>query len=138
MASYTRRSGDLQYRKVNIKSNQLSDYKAFTGPGETISYTDYQVMEVLREDGTTELFHEGGAEITHYAYDGVDKIRIKANIPLERVWMRHGDGTGIVYKVPSGLTGDGTSVEFRVPCGVQDMELFGDRYFEMIYKLRKT
>lgn len=138
MPSYIRRNGDVKYRKVSIQSEILPQYKEFTSAGESVQYTDFQVLEVLRENGTSELFHEGGVETASYAPGGPDRFLLGKNIPLVRVWMRRSDGTGIPYKVPTELPVKGSSVEFRVPCGIQGMELFGDRYFEMIYKLQRT
>lgn len=137
MPSYVRRSGDKKYRKVSIQSEVVPGYQDFTAPGEAVQYTDFQVVEILREDSTTELFHEGGVETANYAYGGTDRFLIGKNIPLARVWMRRTDGTGIPYKVPNELPSKGTSAEFKVPGGVQGMELFGDKYFEMVYKLQK-
>lgn len=137
MANYVRKSGDLKYRKINLESEGIPQFKEFTALGESISYTDKQVMEILEENGATKLYYANGAMVATYTYGGVDRILIGSDIPLERVWMRRIDGTGIPYKVPAGLIGKGGSVEFRVPCGVQGMELFGDKYFEMVYKLQK-
>lgn len=138
MPSYIRRSGDKKYRKVSIQSEILPTFKDFTSPGEAVQYTDFQVVEVERMDGTTELYHEGGTEAASYTPGGADRFLLNKNIPLARVWMRRTDGTGIPYKVPMELPVKGSSAEFRVPCGVQGMELFGDKYFEMVYKLQRT
>lgn len=137
MPSYVRRSGDAKYRKVSIQSEVIPAYNDFTAPGETVQYTDFQVLEVQRLDGTTELFHEGGVETANYAYGGADRFLIGKNIPLARVWVRRTDGLGIPYKVPCELPAKGNSAEFKVSGSVQGMELFGDKYFEMIYKLQK-
>lgn len=137
MPNYVRRSGDVKYRKVNIQNASVPNYADFTSPGESIAYSDVQVVEVLRADGSTELFHEGGVEIANYCAAGPDKFLISQNIPRARMWMRRSDGTGIAYKVPVDLPAKSGSVEFRVPCGVQGMELFGDKYFEAVYQMRR-
>lgn len=137
MPSYVRRNGDVKYRKVNIQSEVLPQFKEFTSLGESVQYTDFQVLEVLRENDTTELFHEGGVETANYAPGGLDRFLLNKNIPLARVWMRRSDGTGIPYKVPVELPVKGNSMELRVPGGVQGMELFGDKYFEMVFKLQR-
>lgn len=133
MPSYVRRNGDVKYRKVSIQSEVLPGYQLFTAPGESVQYTDFQVVEVLREDGTTQLFHEPGVVKVNYAPGGMDKFLLDKDVPLARVWMRRNDGIGIAYKVPTGLPVKGNSVEFCVPGGVQNMELFGDKYFQMVY-----
>lgn len=137
MPSYVRRSGDKKFRKVSIQSEVIPQYQDFSAPGESVSYTDFQVLEVLRENGTTELYHEGGVETANYAYSGMNGFLIGKNIPLARIWARRSDGLGIPYKVPCELPVKGNSVEFRISGSVQGMELFGDKYFEMVYKLQK-
>lgn len=138
MASYIRRTDDVKYRKVSIKSAIIPVFEEFTGVAEAVQYTDLQVVEVLRKDGSTALFHESGVEVASYSPGGPDRFLISQNIPRERIWMRRTDGTGIPYKVPNELPVKGNSVEFRVPCGVQGMELFGDKYFEMVYQLQRA
>lgn len=138
MSSYVRRSGDKKYRKVSIVKVEDVRYQDFVSLGESVAYSDIQVLEVLREDGTTELFHEGGVETANYTYNNMDRFLIGKNVPLARVWVRRTDGTGIPYKVPNELPLMGNSAVFKVPGGVQGLELFGDKYFEMVYKLQKA
>lgn len=133
MPNYVRRTGDVKFRKVSVLEAELPGYQVFTAPGESVQYKDFQVVEVLRDDGTTHLFHEPGVVKVNYTAISLNRFLIDKNVPLARVWMRRNDGTGIEYKVPAALPVVGNSVEVRVPSGVQDMELFGDKYFQMVY-----
>lgn len=138
MPNYVRKNGDLKYRKVSIQSTAIPSYIDFTCVGESVSYSDVQVLEVLREDGTTQLFHDGGIEMASYRHKGMDVFVLSSGIPRARLWMRRNDGTGIHYKVPTDLPVNGANVEFRVPGGIRNMELFGDKYLEMVYHLQQS
>lgn len=138
MPNYVRRNGDLKYRKVSIQNTAIPSYTEFTGPGESVSYSEVQVLEVLREDGTTQLYYDGGAQLASYSPRGLDVFVLSHGIPRARLWMRRSDGTGIHYKVPAELPKVGANVEFRVPSGVRNMELFGDKYLEMVYHLQQA
>ena len=140
MANYTKKQKDKQYRKVSIASETMPPFKDFAGPADTIQYTDGQVLEVVDENGCVKLYHEDGVESVSYTTGGQDKLLISRTVPLARVWMRKADGSGIPYKVPIDLppNASGGSVELKVPGGVQSVELYGDQYFEMVYKLQRT
>lgn len=134
MPNYNRHDGDMKYRKVTVlEDKQLPEFKDFTGPGESVQYMDYQVLEVLCADGTRKLIHDPGVVKVNATPGGANKFLLDKNIPLARVWIRRSDGTGIPYKVPTDLPVKGNSMEFRVPGGVQEMELFGDEYFEKVF-----
>lgn len=133
MPSYVRRAGDMKYRKVSIQSEVIPAYKEFAAPGEVVQYTDMQVVEVLRDNGSSELFYEPGVTKVNAAPGGANRLLLDSNVPTVRLWMRRTGGTGIPYKVPDNLPISGNSKEFRVPCGVQGVELFGDKYFQMIF-----
>lgn len=137
MPSYIRRTGDKSFRKVSIQSGAIPRFTEFTGPGEAVQYLSTQVVEILREDGTTALFHDGAPEIANYSTSGVDKFLMSQAIPRERLWVRRSDGTGIPYKVPADLELVGGNVTLQIPCGVGGMELYGDKYFEMVYQLQR-
>lgn len=137
MPSYIRRTGDKAFRKVSIQSGITPKFTDFTGPGEAVQYLPMQVIEILRDDGTTALFHDGSAEIANYSAGGVDRFIMRQNIPRDRLWVRRADGSGIPYKVPADLEVVGGNVVLQIPAGVSGMELCGDKYFEMIYQLQK-
>ena len=138
MSNYVRRDGDAKYRKVSIQSGITPQFQEFTAKGEAIAYTAFQVVEIMRDDGTTVLFHEGARQAASYTYGGLDKILIGSDVPLARVWMRRADDARVAYKVPCNLPVTGASVEFKVTGSVQGMELFGDKYFEMVYAREKV
>ena len=136
---YIRREGDKQYRKVNVHSDGVPAFQDFTTVGEKVSYGNEYVIEVLRSDGTTELFREGGALTVNYAFNGPDNILIDQQVPLLRVWMRSADCPAVSYQVPNVLPAAtvGRCFEMKVIGGVQGIELFGDKYFEKVYFLTK-
>ena len=137
MPNYIRKNGDVKYRKVSVQSDTEPVFMEFTAPNESISYTEVQIVEVVREDGSTELYREGPLEIAQYTTGGANKFLINRAVPRNRLWMRRNDGMGVDYKVPVQLPEDGGNAFFLVSSGVQNMELFGDKYFEKIYQLQK-
>ena len=137
MANYVRRDGDKEYRKVSIQSEITPPFQDFTAPNETVSYTTFQGVEVQREDGTTTLFYEAGVTVAHYTYAGMNKILIDKIVPTARLWMRREGAENVAYKIPSDLPVTGPSKEFRITGGVQGMELFGDKYFNMVFQFSK-
>ena len=135
---YIRREGDKKYRKVSVGGDGIPPFQDFTAPGEAVRYNNDQVIEVLREDGNTALFREGGALTVNYAYNGPNQILID-KVPLARVWMRSANCPAVSYKVPNALpeVAVGNCFELKVIGGVQGIELFGDKYFEKVYFLTK-
>lgn len=133
MATYVRKDGDVKYRRVSIQTEMLPPFEDFTAAGEVISYLPAQVVEVLRSDGTTALFHDEPVMKANYQISAVNKILIAKDVPLARVWVRKIDNDRVCYKVPSTLPVVGGGMEFRVSGSAQGMELFGDKYFEMVY-----
>ncbi len=135
MAQYTRKAGDKAYRKVNITVSSEPQFTDFSIGGECVSYPDKEVvLEVLRENGSTELHYQGSRATLAYLKAGADTIRILKDVPTARLWIRRVDGTGILYKVPSQLPVEDTAKVLRVPGGVANVELVGDKYLNMVYE----
>lgn len=135
MAQYIRKPGDKAYRRVNITAFGTPKFTEFTAAAEPVSYPDTAVvLEVLREDGTSELHYERAPGPVSYKAIGKDKFCISRGVPTERLWLCRSDGTGIPYKVPSQLSEENGLAVFHVPCGTNGMELFGDQYFAKVYE----
>ena len=136
MAKYIRKSGDKAYRRVSVTSTALPRFEDFSVEGQLVNYPDTGVvLEILREDGSTELFYQGPRAMAQYVTLGTE-IRMSQDVPTERLWIRRADGVGVPYKVPSDLPKNSGLISFYVPGGAQKMELYGDKYFEKIYELR--
>ncbi len=138
MAQYTRRVGDKAYRKVNITVPNEPKFTDFSIGGECVNYPDREVvLEVLRENGSTELYYQGTQAVFNYRKPGADTIRIPKDVPTARLWIRRLDGTGILYKIPSQLPVEDTAKVFRIPGGVSNVEVVGDKYFAMVYEIQE-
>lgn len=134
MAQYTRKPGDKAYRKVSITAAGTPRFTDFVVSGELISYPDVAVvLEVLRDDGTTKLYYDRDPAPASCKAITMDTFCISQGVPTERLWIRRSDGTGIPYKVPSGLKLQNGLPVFQVPCGTANMEVCGDQYFEKVY-----
>lgn len=132
---YTRRPGDKAYRKVNITVSGIGKFQEFAE--DVVHYPDTAVvLEVLREDGSTQLFYDGSMKSDTYVASNANTFRLSASVPTSHLWLQKKDGTGIPYKVPSDLPKEDNLVSVRVPGGVNGWELVGDRYFAKIVDLR--
>lgn len=137
MARYTVKHGDKAYRKVNIRSTVVPKYEDVPEVGQVVNYPDnLVVLEVLRNDGTSEIYYDGPTFSLRHINAGTNIIAMDKDIPTERLWIRGTDGTGIPYKVPTNLPVIDGRIEFYVPYGAQRAELFGDKYFEKVYDLK--
>ena len=136
--TYVRKAGDVAFRKVSLSATRVGNFEEFTTPGQTVNYPDTAVvLEVSREDGTTELYYDGPTTVETYVDFNSTDFRMTASIPTARLWVRRQDGTGIPYKVPSDLKEEEKGlVSIHIPGGIRGMELFGDKYFEKVIDLR--
>ena len=136
--TYVRKAGDVAFRKVSLFATQVAKFEEFTTPGQIVNYPDVAVvLEVSREDGTTELYYDGPTTEETYVVSNSTDFRMTASIPTARLWVRRQDGTGIHYKVPSDLKKEENGlVSIHIPGGTKGMELFGDKYFEKVINLR--
>lgn len=138
MATYERKEREKAYRRVNITAAANPKFTDFNEPGELVSYPDAAVvLEVLREDGTTELHYNGAVGTATYKAGGTNQFLMSKSVPITRLWVRKSDGTGIPYKIPAGLPEKDGLMEVLVPCGTLEMEIVGDKYFEMVYDLKR-
>lgn len=139
MAQYISKNGDVAFRKVNVAASAEPRFENFAFVGQEINYPDQMVvLEVLRQDGKTELIYEGPRITAAWRLDGPDRIQIQQNVPRERLWLRNRDSAMILYKVPVQLPQRDMLVTMQVPCGTHNMELCADRYFERIYELNRV
>jgi hypothetical protein len=138
MANYRRNSGDSMYRTVSIQTDMIPPYQNFETSDDVVQYTDMQILEILRENGTEKMIYEKGVEIVNYTVKTVDKLTIPSGIPLARMWVRRSDGIGIPYKVPNGLPAAGSTVDIQISSDAREMEPCGDKYFSMVYKFQRA
>jgi len=137
---YIKKSDDKQYRKVNLNQTGVPKYTDFVSDNQSVTYPANTVLEILRYDGTTHLEYDGGGirKTVNYALSG-SQIRLSADIPLARLWVR--DNTGLLYKVPSHLPADeaalpsGGYVSFALAGHAGTVSLVGDKYFDMVYDI---
>lgn len=138
MAIYTRKENDKAYRRINIAVAANPKFTEFNEAGEQVGYPDTAVvLEVLRNDGSTELYYDGAVGSATYKADGIDKFCMNNYVPISRLWVRRSDGTGIPYKIPGNLPEKDGLVTVLVPFGVHNAEIAGDKYFEKIYDLKR-
>lgn len=135
MAKYIAKEKDQGFRKVNIRAVKLPNYEKIEEPGQVISYPDqFVVLEVLKEDGSSELFYDGPKMELKHAVE-LDKIVMGIDAPLERLWVRRKDGEGICFKVPEDLPETEGRIEMVIPGEAKSMELFGDPYCRKVYNI---
>lgn len=147
MAQHTRRSGDKAYRRVSLFARDTGAFEPFQTAGESVRYNeDEQVLEIKTEDGTVECFT--GNRVPVDIYYGVTGKQVWLSYAQEpglaircaaRLWLRSASGTGVEYKVPSDLKLEGGTCRFDVPGGTTaDIELVGDKYFDMAFRLVRS
>lgn len=134
--TYNRAKDDTAYRKVNVNSELTPAFQPFGKEEWSVSYPDTVLLEIQQSDGNVHFAPHELPTLVGYKDNGKNAFWLPSNIPTERLWLRRRDGTGIWYKVPSGLPkGSYGEVSIPVPGGVQEWELAGDRYFEELYTL---
>lgn len=132
---YTRRSGDVAYRKVLLNQNTVPEYTNFTSDGETIQYSAGVVLEILRDDNTERLeydHNQGQKKTVRYLRNG-QKFMILSDMEnvSARLWIR--DEQGMEYKIPSNLPRETSNfangcVYFMAPAASGNLTIVGDKY----------
>ena len=131
---YEKRPGDLKYRIVNVKTSEMPVYRDFSEA--QINVPVEQVLEVLRQDGSEELFYDAAPKSMIYSRDYTEGMLVlPASLPTARVWVRRENGTGIAYKIPSNLGVQGAAPRVHIPGGVQNVILEGDKYAQKVYDI---
>jgi len=138
MYSYTPNPNDKAYRKVDLNRNTTSAHLPnFTdiAPGmQTISCQPNFVLEILRNDGTTQIIGpEKPREVT-YARDA-QSFRVGADIPVARLYVRSTACPILRYKTPDVWKTQDSLKVFRVGGTTDTLELVGDPYFSARYTL---
>lgn len=135
--TYTRNEGDISFRKVSVAAPNVGKFEDFQTRDQTVSYSDIGfVLEVMREDGSTELIYDGMTAEVSYRTEG-NNIRIN-QVPMDRIWLRKNGRNGMVYKAPKVRPNADGSIVIHIPGGTSDIELVGDKYFEKVYTLKAT
>lgn len=134
MIRYTKRDDDLKYRMVNTASaHEDKEFQDFFG--QTVSYHEDCVLEILRSDGTVHIEYGAPRKTVTIATDG-NCLYFPAKIPRHRMWVR--DAGGMYYKIPTILPERDGHVYVLIPAGPGTVEVCGDPYFEAVYELIKT
>lgn len=140
---YTRRTYDKAYRRIPLYNSGIPRFVDFTSEGQRIQYNDReQILEVLRDDGKTELFCGSQDRIlVFYCKHGTNQIRIQIHGQSQhigeitaRLWAKKGSGL-LHYKLPPQPKCEGNCAYVMLPGGCVDVELFGDIYFEQVFQL---
>jgi hypothetical protein len=140
---HIRRTYDKAYRRIQLYSSATPKFVEFTSDQQLIQYNERdQILEILRDDGSTELFSGNRDRIgVFYCPHGIDQIRIQIqgqsqhlNDITARMWARKGS-SGIHYKLPPMARCEGSCAYVMIPGGSAGVELFGDKYFKMAFDL---
>ncbi len=134
--TYRRTASDVAYRKVPLKRNELPEYKDFQTADQQVDCPQDFVLEILHDDGTSELVYD--YEIKTVTYRKLkDGYILLSECPTARLWLKaRSDGSnGMLYKIPSVLPVRDGGVVFRLCGGSGDFELVGDRYFSAAHYL---
>lgn len=141
---YTRRNGDKAWRRVDLNKTQIPVFEEFQSAGQVITFAERkQVVELLHEDGSTELYTGNFAVQTVY-YRVAEGNQIWLSCPdnpavlptvTARIWLKKKGADAVSYKVPLGLPVQGGECGFRVAAGANELELYGDEYFNALFQL---
>lgn len=144
MPEYVIRNGDTQYRLVNVMSETVPEFRPAPHVGQRIAYTENQVLEIMHEDGTTELEYNNDRGRTEVRCElvGNQPLCYKLNVEpryTARMWL---EVDGMRYKIPGRLQPyvdaakhrwDKTCV-FLVGNGLDHFRIVGDRYIEKLFR----
>lgn len=144
MGSYKRNPGDLKYRRVYLFADgELPEYEPFTSEVQLVSYEDHGVvLEILKENGKSELFYDKNVKdiVYGYSFDGKEIWinALEAEQVCARLWLCREHGFQTRYKLPIRLDRSDDLVKIRVPGGTNGVILVGDKYFDKAYRLIKS
>ena len=136
MPSYKKQENDRDYRIVFPTAQVNPEFTKFQDGGQIVEYSKEAILEVTKSDGSNELICSLEPTSVAYAVNGC-KIRIDAQVPLGRLWLRRADGLGICYKVPVDLPVVDGRREVLVPAGTENIELFLDPFAAKAYILER-
>ena len=141
---YVRKPGDKGFRTVSLAVSAVQGFTMFTQPNQTVILDPEQqkkcVIEILREDDTSFLVKPEQRIVEYYTVVGADKIYISTKLPYARLWTRKVGQAFPCYKVPVKLFEDSEQNRAAILfCdGAQNVELFGDCYFQALYDLQRS
>lgn len=136
MPKYSRQENDREYRVVYPSAKLNPELTEFTAAAQIVNYPENAVLEVVKSDGSLHLHYNGPVVSIIYSTD--DKVvRIGAQVPINRLWLRRADGIGICYKVPAELPVIDGCREVLIPEGTDNIELFLDPYAAKAYTLKR-
>lgn len=136
MPKYSRQEDDREYRVVYPTAKINPELTTFTAQAQVVNYPENAVLEVVKSDGSSHLHYNSPVVSSFYSADE-NVVRIGAEIPINRLWLRRADGIGICYKVPVDLPVVDGCREVFIPEGTDNIELFLDPYAAKAYTLER-
>lgn len=128
---YKRKPEDKRYRFVSLVLDVIDDWKDFA-EAVSVEYPGECVLEVEHTDGTYTVEYDRPVRTVSVGRDG-NMLYVTIEIPRARLWLR--DNKGMEYKVPSTLRVEDGNAYMLIPDGIQNVVLFGDKYFSRAYCL---
>lgn len=128
---------DVAFRRVNVFNSILPEFEPIKGLKFIDCTENNLVYEIKRQDGTTELLYGFPKTEIHYIVTADSKIALPATVTGDRLWVKRNDDTGIAYKVPCYLPVVDQMIKFDFPGDERSVVVFGDKYFEAAFTLRK-
>ena len=133
MPDYICKQGDVSYRVVDLNSYALRSFNSMPAVGQKISCNGSSVIEVMREDNTTEIIGDNRLQKHWQRTDNF--IRVESDVPTGHLWVRI---DGVYYAVPTELPTwpkDSRWKYFQLQKDAAQAELFGDEYFNAVIDL---
>lgn len=96
---YVRQKEDQAYRFISLNTSDTPLFKQFSKEESRIPIpSDNKVLEILKQDGSTQLFFCGEKKTIYYMI-GEDRLVLNNDCPKQRLWVV--DKKGIRYKCPT-------------------------------------
>lgn len=140
---YTRRSGDVEYRRVPLTKTDVPEYIKFNMDGQSVDYSEDVVLEVRTQDGTEHLVYDTKGTkmaVTICKKEGNKYLVTVPATHAARLYIR--DEKGMEYKIPGGLppykgsTGPlPNTCCFLIPKQTGGLQVMGDKYFNKVYNV---
>jgi hypothetical protein len=141
---YQRAPGDKKYRRVYLFGNgDVPEYEPFSSEFQVVECENKGVvLEILKEDGTSELYYESNIKDIVYGCSldgkGIWVNASESDKICARLWMRKEHGAQTRYKLPDGVTKVDGIIKFSTQGGNNGVILEGDKYFEKAYRLIRS
>lgn len=144
--TYKKQSGDKEYRLVNLRQWGCKD-KMKPFQGDTVENDWYMVLEVLREDGTTQILGAGGqkSRVAWKIEGGELKIAFyhpkapKDGPCVGHIFLTYKNRKGLRYYLPTFMVTGANKSVYTVKLGTgidsSNFQMEGDAYFNSVFEL---